>query len=138
MDITSLWEGPAPSPDAIAAVSEFVRATNAGELATLAALFSEDAQVNDQLRDFWGHAEISAWLAREIVGEQVKLDVLRAKRHYDAVILHARISGNFETPGLAQPMPVDMHFTVQGSRIIRLLILLARRDVSEPEIRRIG
>lgn len=137
MDITSLSAGPAPSAEELAVVAEFVRATNAGELASLRALFADDAQVNDQLRNFWGADEIAAWLATEIVGERVELKLLRLRKHYDVVIAAAEIRGEYEAAPTAQPMAVDLHFTVQGARIVRLLILLARDDALEPDIRRV-
>ncbi len=136
MDNTSLSTGPAPSAEELALVAAFVRATNAGELAALEALFAADALVNDQLRNFWGIQEIRAWLEREIVGERVALKVLRVRKHYDAIIATAEISGEFETPRLPQPMTVDLHFTLQDARIVRLLVLLARDDTPEPDIRR--
>jgi hypothetical protein len=135
MDTTFLSTGPAPLPDELAIVSEFIRGANAGELATLVHLFSSDAQVNDQLRNFWGIAEITHWLEREIIGEQVRLRPSRPMKHYGVVILNAEISGNFEVPREMQPMRFDLHFTVQNSKIVRLLILLARDDTAEAEIR---
>jgi len=138
MDIASLCMGPTPSHDELTVVSEFVRATNAGELERLIALFSQDAQVNDQLRNFWGLDEIAAWLSREIVGEQARLNARSLRKHYDTVILNAEITGNFETPRVLHPMVFDLYFTLKGARIIRLLILLARQDMPEPEIRRVA
>ncbi len=136
MDIASLCAGSAFSADERSVVAEFVRATNAGEIESLAALFAEDAQVNDQLRNFWGREAIASWLRREIVGEKVELDALGIRKHYDVVMLSAGIRGDFERPRSAQPMTFDLHFTVRASRIVRLLVLLARVDTSEPELRR--
>ena len=136
MDIASLCTGPTPSPDELAVVAEFVRATNAGESQRLVAQFSPDAQVNDQLRNFWGIDEIAAWIAREIIGEQARLNAMSLRKHYDVIILNAEITGNFETPRVSHPMIFDLYFTVQDTRIIRLLILLVRQDGPEPEIRR--
>ncbi len=138
MDITSLCAGPPPSAEELAVIAEFVRATNAGELAALQALFTADAQVNDQLRNFWGMEEIASWLAAEIVGERVELKLLRIKKHYEVVIAAAEIRGEFEAAPTAQPMTIDLNFTVQRSMIVRLLILLARDDASEPELRRMA
>ena len=138
MDITSLCAGPAPSAEELAVVAEFVRATNAGELASLEALFAADAQVNDQLRNFWGRDEIAAWLAAEIIGERVELTLLRIMKHYDVVIVAAEIRGEFEAARTAQPMTIDLNFTAQRGRIVRLLVLLAREDESEPDIRRMA
>ena len=136
MDLTSLCSGIRASAVELGFVAEFVRATNAGDLESLAALFAEDAQVNDQLRNFWGHAEIRSWLEREIVGERVVLNALGIRKHYDVVMVNAEIRGDFETPWIPQPMVFDLYFTVHGSGIVRLLILLARADAPEPEIRR--
>ena len=137
MDITSLFRRAAASADELAMVAEFVRATNAGDLKPLASLFAADAQVNDQLRNFWGRAEIVSWLDREIIGEKIELNALAIKRHYGVVILTAELRGDFETPRVPQPLIFDLQFTVQASRIVRLLILLVRTDTPEPEIRRI-
>ena len=137
MDIKSLCTEPAPSAEELIVVAEFVRATNAGELASLRALFALNAQVNDQLRNFWGIEEITSWLEKEIVDEQVVLKLLRIKKHYEVVIASAEIRGAFETPRMPQPMTIDLNFTVHGSKIVRLLVLLVRDDIPEPEIRRV-
>lgn len=136
MDIDALCAGNLFSADERAVVAGFVRATNAGDIEALVALFAEDAQVNDQLRNFWGREAIAAWLRREIVGEKLELDVLGIRKHYDVVMLSAGIRGNFEWPRSAQPMILDLHFTVQASTIVRLLVLLARVETEEPELRR--
>ncbi len=136
LDVRSLCSGNTFSTGERAVVAEFVRAVNAGEIEALAALFAEDAHVNDQLRNFWGREAIDGWLRREIVAENVELDVLAIRKHYDVVMLSAGIRGDFESPRTAWPMVFDLHFTLHGSRIVRLLILLARVDTSEPELRR--
>lgn len=138
MDTTSLcqYSGPRLTAEEDAVVTEFVRATNTRQQAALAALFAPDAQVNDQLRNFWGTAAITGWLATEIVGEQVELSVLGIRKHHDAVIVTTEIRGDFEAPRVPQPMIFDLYFTVAGGKIVRLLVLLARNDMPEPEIRR--
>ena len=136
MDVKSLCSGNTFSTDERAVVTEFVRAVNAGKIEALVELFAEDALVNDQLRNFWGRGAIDEWLRREIVAVNVELDVLAIRKHYDVVMLSAGIRGDFESPCAAQPMGFDLHFTLHGSRIVRLLILLARVDTSEPELRR--
>ena len=136
MDLASLCSGHRPAAHELELIARFIGATNAGELASLAALFDEDAQVNDQLRNFWGRAEIGAWLEREIVGERIVLKALGIKKHYDVVMVSAEIRGDFETPPVLQPLIVDLYFTVKAPRILRLLILLARVGTQEPDIRR--
>ena len=137
MDIASLCIEPQLSQDEVAVVNAFLRALDASDLETLVDLFAPDAQVNDQLRNFWGRDEIALWLEHEIIGTQVRLVPREVRKHYDVVLVTAEISGDFEAPTLAQPMVVDLHFTVRGSGIVRLLVLLARTDHPEPEIRRV-
>lgn len=120
-----------------AAVADLVTAVNGGEHALLSSLFAADAQVNDQLRNFWGLDAISGWLKEEIVDENVKLAVRSVRKHYDVVILDAEMSGDFAAAGLPQPLAVDIYVTVHEAKIVRLLILLARNDVAEPEVRRL-
>ncbi len=136
MNITSLCTEPKPSTTQLDIVAKFVGATNDGQLRSLETLFARDALVNDQLRNFWGIQDIAAWLDREIVGEKVQLTILRIRKHYEAIIVAAEIRGEFEAAGLPQPMKVDLYFTVHDSKIVRLLVLLARDDSPEPEIRR--
>ena len=136
MDFTSLRMGNMTSNDELAVVAEFIKATNSGDLATLVALFAEDAQVNDQLRNFWGRAEIASWLEHEIVGEKVELDASDIKRHHDMVIVNAEMRGDFEMPRVSQRMVFDLYFAMREGKIVRLLILLVRADTKEPDIRR--
>ncbi len=136
MDVRLLCAGNSFSTDERAVVAEFVRAANVGEIEVLVELFAKDALVNDQLRNFWGRKAIGEWLRREIVAVNVELDVLAIRKHYDVVMVSAGIRGDFESPRAAQPMVFDLHFTLHESRIVRLLILLAHVDTSEPELRR--
>ena len=135
MDISRLCTDPALLSEERALVEDFVNATNAADLAALTGLFAADAHVNDQLRNFWGLVDIRHWLEREIVGARIQLNVLRIRKHYDSVIGVAEISGAFEAPRTGVPMVIDLIFTVRAQRIVRLLILLARDDEPDQEIR---
>ena len=53
-------------------------------------------------------------------------------------MVSAGLREDFERPHAAQPMLVDLHLTVQESGIVRLLILLARVEMPEPELRRVS
>lgn len=132
-----LPEQPELTPGEAAIVAEFVGCLNGGDLDALADLFVEDAHVNDQLRNFWGRDAITGWLERELIGEHVKLGVRRVRKHYGTVIVDAGMTGDFAVTGIPQPLGVDLHLTIQGDRIVRLLVLLARHDTPEPEVRRL-
>lgn len=135
MELSSDTSKLAPIEDAV--VSRFVSSINAGELAAAVVLFAEDAQVNDQLRNFWGREAIAGWLEREIIGEHVQLHLCAFRKHYDAVVARAEMCGDFSVAGGQQPLAVDLHFTVQAQKVVRLLVLLARDDSAEPEVRRL-
>jgi len=136
MNTASPAESSKLTPDEAAAVTKFVDAVNSGEIVPLARLFAADAQVNDQLRNFWGLDAIAAWLQREIVGEHVKLNVQGVRKHYDAVIVGAEMSGDFDATGMDKPLAVDLYFTMRSEQIVRLLVLLSRAEATEPEVRR--
>ena len=82
------------------------------------------------------HCAIAAWLQREIVGEHVKLNVQGVRKHYDAVIVGAEMSGDFDATGMDKPLAVDLYFTMRSEQIVRLLVLLSRAEATEPEVRR--
>src|SRR5882724_8793815 len=128
MNTASPAESSKLTPDEAAAVTKFVDAVNSGEIVPLARLFAADAQVNDQLRNFWGLDAIAAWLQREIVGEHVKLNVQGVRKHYDAVIVGAEMSGDFDATGMDKPLAVDLYFTMRSEQIVRLLVLLSRAE----------
>ena len=135
MNTTLLLQRSGLTANESAVVSEFVNHVNSEALSPLVSLFAVDAHVNDQLRNFWGLDSITDWLKHEIVGDQVRMAVRSVRKHYDVVILEVEMSGDFAVAGALQPVVVDCHFTLHGAKIIRLLMLLARQDSAEPEVR---
>lgn len=118
-------------------ISAFVQGVNAAALTVLIDLFAHDAHVNDQLRNFWGCEAIARWLEQEIIGDNVRLLVLKVREHYDTQIVEAEMSGAFSQGSSRQPLGVDLHFTARAGRIVRLLVLLRRDEGAEPEVRRV-
>ncbi len=99
-------------------------------------LFASDAQVNDQLRNFWGINSICGWLEHEIIGERVKITVLDVRKHYDVLILSTELRGDFVVTGMSQPVFVDIYFTIKDARIVRLQLLMIREQ-DEVDIRKV-
>jgi hypothetical protein len=131
-DMTNLPPGEAK------AFAGFVSAVNRGDLSGVLALFAPDAQVNDQLRNFWGLDAISEWLEREIIGERVQIAVVNVRRHYDTIIAATELRGDFEVIGLAQPVCVDMYFTIHDGQIVRLQLLMVRESGEGVDLRKIS
>src|SRR6201998_819271 len=110
-------------------VAAFVEATNSFDLDRLMVTFSDDALVNDQLRDYWGKAAIRRWAERDIIGAKLTIAVTKVVKHYDNFIVTADIDGNFDKRGLPDPLVLAFYFTPHNDLIIQLIILRNRQDI---------
>src|ERR1700750_2758985 len=68
-------------------VAEHIDAVNAGDSDRIVATFAEDAYVNDNHREFVGIEAIRRWLAKEIVGDKVRIEVREVLNHYDDTVV---------------------------------------------------
>ena len=120
-------------PEALAALSPqvaaYVTATNSFDLERLLELFADDALVNDQLRDYWGKPAIREWAKRDIVGQNLTMDVTTVIEHYGNCIVTANVRGKFDMTGLPDPLVYAFYFTPHVDRIVQLIILRNRYDV---------
>ena len=126
---------PTAFPDLPAAVATYIHATNTFDASALIDSFAKDALVNDQLRDYWGLDAIKAWAEREIIGDRVTMEVIKAVHHFGDVIVSANVNGDYDKTGLPEPLLLTFHFSVRGDKIVRLLILNNRTLDSFPEVR---
>lgn len=110
-------------------VAAYVDATNSFDLKSLLALFADDALVNDQLRDYWGKAAIREWAARDIVAQNLTMEVTTVIEHYGNIIVTANVRGKFDMTGLPDPLVYAFYFTPHGDRIVQLIILRNRYDI---------
>jgi hypothetical protein len=105
------------------AVAAFVHATNLGDLDALLATFVDDALVNDQLQDYWGKEAITAWAARDIIGERLTLEVIATREYYFHSIVTAHVDGLFDKRGLPDPLALAFYFSCYDNKIVQLIIL---------------
>jgi hypothetical protein len=110
-------------------VAAYVEATNCFDLGGLVATFAEDALVNDQLRDYWGKTAIREWAERDIIGEQLTMNVTEVIEHYGNFIVTANVDGSFDKRGLPEPLVLAFYFTPHDDRIVQLIILRNRFDI---------
>jgi hypothetical protein len=110
-------------------VAEFVEATNSFDLEQLLATFTDDALVNDQLRDYWGKAAIRDWAERDIIGDRLTIAVTKIVSHYGNFIVTANVDGNFDKRGLPDPLVLAFYFTPHHELIVQLIILRNRGDI---------
>src|SRR3954447_21702144 len=110
-------------------ISAYVEATNRFDIDRLLATFTDDALVNDQLRDYWGKSAIREWAARDIIGEALTMDVTEVVEHYGNFIVTANVDGTYDKRGLPDPLVLAFYFTPQGDKIVQLIILRNRYDI---------
>jgi hypothetical protein len=126
--ITELQAGPASPVTFPASVAAFIRATNSANLLQLLETFADDALVNDQLCEYWGKTAIAAWAAREIIGDELNITVVKILEHYGTTIITANIDGNYDKRGLPEPLVLVFYFSTWGDSIVQLIIL---RNIAE-------
>ncbi|BEU27846.1 hypothetical protein [Paraburkholderia sp. 22B1P] len=116
-------------------IGSFLLALNNADATAMAALFRDDALVNDQLRDFWGRPAIEAWIAREVIADNLRIEVLQTSQHYRVTTVVGAVTGTFDSRGLPNPLVVNLHFSLFNGQIARLFLLLNRQVDTFPDVR---
>ena len=116
-------------------IASFLLALNNADAGAMAALFRDDALVNDQLRDFWGRPAIEAWIAREVIADNLRIEVLQVSQHYRVTTVVGAVTGTFDSRGLPNPLVVNLHFSLFNGQIARLFLLLNRQVDTFPDVR---
>jgi hypothetical protein len=104
-------------------VAEHVAAVNAQDEDAILATFADDAFVNDVHREFWGADAIRRWVAKEIVGDKVTLDVTEVIDHHGEPIVRGRYDGEYDKTGLPDPLILTNYFTVRDGKIVGLIVI---------------
>ena len=81
-------------------VAEHIAAVNAFDQDAIVATFADDALVNDAHREFWGREAIRAWVAREMVGDRVRIEVTEVLDHHGDTIVRGRYDGDYDKTNL--------------------------------------
>jgi hypothetical protein len=102
---------------------DHVAAVNAFDEDAIVATFADDALVNDARREFWGSDAIRRWVAKEMVGDKVTLEVTEVIDHYGDTIVRARYDGEYDKTNLPDELVMTNYFTVRDNRIIRMIVI---------------
>src|SRR5579872_2613476 len=97
-------------------IAEHIRAVNAFDTDAILATFAPDAWVNDNRREFSGSDAIRRWLAKEIVGDRVTMEVLEVVDHHGDTIVRARYDGNFDKSKLPKEIVLTNYFSVRDGK----------------------
>jgi SnoaL-like domain len=104
-------------------LAEYIAAVNAFDEDAIVATFVDDALVNDARREFWGTQAIRRWVAREIVGDRVTIEVTEVLDHHGDTIVRGRYDGDYDKTNLPDELILTSYFTVRGGKIVTLIII---------------
>ena len=104
-------------------VAAHIAAVNAFDEDAIVATFADDALVNDAHREFWGSGSIRRWVAREITGDHVTIDVTEVIEHPSGTVVRGRYDGTFDKTNLPEEIILTNYFTVRDGKIVSLIII---------------
>jgi ketosteroid isomerase-like protein len=110
----------APLQDVLA---DHIAAVNAFEEDAIVATFAEDALVNDAHREFWGIEAIRRWVAKEMIGDKVTIEVTEVVDHYGQTIIRGRYDGEYDKTNLPAELILTNYFTVRDEKIVSLIVI---------------
>jgi hypothetical protein len=105
-------------------VAEHIEAVNAFDVDAIVDTFAPDALVNDARREFWGTDAIRRWVAKEMVGDRVTIEVAEVIDHQGQVIVRGRYDGDFDKTNLPDELILTNYFTVRDGKIDTLIVIL--------------
>jgi SnoaL-like domain len=104
-------------------VAEHIDAINTGDTDRAVATFAEDAYVNDNRRIFVGVDAIRRWVAKEVVGVKVAIEVREVLDHYGDTMLRVAYDGTFDRTNLPDDILMTNYFSVRDGKIVSLMII---------------
>ena len=104
-------------------VAEHIAAVNAFDTDAIVATFAGDAYVNDVHREIAGVDAIRGWVAKELVGDKVTMDVQEVVDHHGDIIVRAAYDGDYDKTDLPDPLILTNYFTVENGKIASLIVI---------------
>jgi ketosteroid isomerase-like protein len=105
-------------------IEDHFAAYNKFDTDAIVATYAPDAFVYDVNREFWGTDAIRAWIASDIVGPRVTIEVLEVREHHGTTIVRGRYDGTYDKSKLP---PGDLILTnyirVEGGKIVEMHIV---------------
>ena len=104
-------------------VADYLAAINAFDTDAAAATFAQDAYVNDARREINGVGAIRRWAEKEMVGDQVTMDVREVVDHYGDTIVRSRYDGTYDKTNLPAELVMSDYFSVRDGKIVSLTVI---------------
>jgi ketosteroid isomerase-like protein len=105
------------------AAQRYVDAVNAFDIDAVMAAFASDALVNDNHREFADPNSIRAWVAAEIVGDNVTMEVTEIVERSGITVLRARYDGNYDKTNLPDELILTNYIVIRDDLISALFII---------------
>ena len=99
-------------------IAAFVKAKNNRDTSAVVTCFADDAVVHDEGQEMRGSVAVKEWSEKSFRKYQYTIEPTDLTEEDDKTVLTATLTGNF--PG--SPLSLDFNFTIQGDKIIALLI----------------
>jgi hypothetical protein len=104
-------------------IADHVKAINSFDVDAAVATFADDAYVNDNRREINGIAAVRRWVAQEMVGDSVTIDVTEVVDHYGDTIVRGRYDGTYDKANLPENLVLSNYFSVRDGKIVSLIII---------------
>ena len=104
-------------------VADHLAAVNAFDEEAIVATFAIDALVNDARREFWGTDAIRRWVAKEMTGDHVTIEVTEALDHHGQIVVRGRYDGDFDRTNLPDELIMTNYFTIRNEKIDSLFVI---------------
>jgi hypothetical protein len=104
-------------------IADHIAAVNAFDTDAIVATFAPDAYVNDARREIVGIEAIRRWVAKEMVGDKVTIDVLEVIDHYGDTVVRAKYDGNYDKANLPDELIMSNYFSVRDGKIVSLAVI---------------
>ncbi len=104
-------------------VAEYLAAINAHDIDAAVATFAPDAYVNDARREINGIDAIRKWIAKEMVGDHVTMEVREVVDHYGETIVRSRYDGTYDKTNLPDELVMSDYFRIQDGKIVSLTVI---------------
>ena len=99
-------------------ISDYINASNAHDVGTILACFSDAATIRDENETLHGKHAIKAWIVKTIEKYDFHFEALTIRQDDDEATVAVKVSGTF--PG--SPVTLDYHFTIAEGKISSLLV----------------
>ena len=104
-------------------VAEHISAVNALDTDAVMTTFAPDAYVNDAHREFLGTEAIRRWVAKEMTGDKISIDVREVLDHHGDTIVRGAYDGTFDRTNLPGELVLSNYFSVRDGKIVSLIVV---------------